>query len=225
MTLLDAESPRARRFLLPHERLVAEVRWHPVILTAPLLLLIGVTFGLGWLASMVSPDSPVLDAVGLILLGAALWFAWQVVEWWQERLIITDRRIMLATGVLTRKLAVMPLRKVTDMTYERTLLGRLFAHYGWGTFIMESAGQDQALHRISPLPHPDELYSRLSSEIFGDAGLYGPPPTVSADDLPDLDSEPVDEDDEPDASAPPTAPVEPAPADDRTMIIRRREDD
>ncbi|RJK98174.1 PH domain-containing protein [Vallicoccus soli] len=223
MVLLDAESSRARRFLLPHERLVAEVRWHPVRLTVPLLVLLGVAALMGWLASAVDAGSPVLDVAGVVLLVTALWFAWQVLEWWQERLIITDRRIMLGTGVLTRKLAVMPLRKVTDMTYERPLIGRLFAEYGWGTFVMESAGQDQALHRITPLPYPDVLYARLSSEIFGDAGMYGsPPPAEDAG-----DGTPVDEDDDapPGASELATEPGELTPADDRTMIVRRREDD
>ncbi len=222
MVLLDAESSRARRFLLPHERLVAEVRWHPVRLAGPLLVLLGVAGAAGAVAAAAPAGSVALDVAGVALLLAAAWFAWQVLEWWQERLIITDRRIMLGTGVLTRKLAVMPLRKVTDMTYERPLVGRLFAEYGWGTFVMESAGQDQALHRITPLPYPDVLYARLSSEIFGDAGMYGTPPPEDAG-----DGTPVDEDDdaEPGATEPATGPGELAPGDDRTLVVRRREDD
>jgi PH (Pleckstrin Homology) domain-containing protein len=87
-------------------------------------------------------------------------------------------------------LAVMPLAKVTDLTYERSPLGRLL---GYGTFIMESAGQDQALSRVDFLRSPDQLYQRLSQELFGPDqredgddprhGRYGPtqPAAATAD--------------------------------------------
>ena len=61
----------------------------------------------------------------------------------------------------------MPLTKVTDLTYERSPLGRLL---GYGTFIMESAGQDQALSRVDYLRSPDRLYQRLSQQMFGPGG-------------------------------------------------------
>jgi hypothetical protein len=70
----------------------------------------------------------------------------------------------------------MPLRKVTDLTFETPLIGRLFARYGWGTFIFESAGQDQALHRVPFVPRPAELYHKLSDEIFGEFGISGRKP-------------------------------------------------
>jgi hypothetical protein len=38
---------------------------------------------------------------------------------------------------------------------------------GYGVFIVESAGQDQALSRIAYLPHPDELYQQVSTLLFG----------------------------------------------------------
>lgn len=211
MVLLDAESARARRYLLRGERLVAEVRWHPVWLVRQAAYLLAVVTVGSWLAVQVPVDSPVLDVVGVVLIVAALWFAWQVGEWWNERLVVTDRRLILVTGLLTRKVAVMPLRKVTDMTYERPLIGRLFARYGWGTFIMESAGQDQALHRIAFLPYPEELYRRVSTTIFGDKGMYGSSGTEEEAPTPGRP-----------ASRRPTPAV---PREDPTVVIRRREED
>ena len=171
--LIDVGGSHARRYLLPTERLVAEVRWHPVWLARRALVPLIVGVIAGGLSTVLPGDNVLLDVAGIVLLVTLGWFAWQVTEWWNERLVMTDRRLMLVTGLLTRRIAVMPLRKVTDMTYERPLLGRLFARYGWGTFVLESAGQEQALHRIRFLPQPDELYVRISQEIFGDRGLYG----------------------------------------------------
>jgi hypothetical protein len=41
---------------------------------------------------------------------------------------------------------MMPLTKVTDLTFQRTLGGRIL---GYGTVIAESAGQNQAFERIN----------------------------------------------------------------------------
>jgi hypothetical protein len=59
---------------------------------------------------------------------------------------------------------MMPLMKVTDMSYERSVPGRLL---GYGRFVMESAGQDQALHEVNWVPQPDDHYRAICAEIFG----------------------------------------------------------
>jgi hypothetical protein len=60
----------------------------------------------------------------------------------------------------------MPLTNVTDLTYKRDPLGRLL---GYGEFVVESAGQDQALSNIKYLPRPDRLYLTLVDMMFGGA--------------------------------------------------------
>jgi protein-disulfide isomerase-like protein with CxxC motif len=74
---------------------------------------------------------------------------------------------MLAQGFLVIKIAMMPLAKVTDLTFERSLRGRIL---GYGTLIVESAGQIQALNRIDYIPRPEEVYEALSELVFGDKG-------------------------------------------------------
>jgi hypothetical protein len=73
---------------------------------------------------------------------------------------------------------MMPLVKVTDMSYNRSPLGRLL---GYGTFVMESAGQDQALRRVEWVPQPDQTYRAICAEIFGvdDGGRAPDGPQVS----------------------------------------------
>jgi membrane protein YdbS with pleckstrin-like domain len=92
-------------------------------------------------------------------------YAYQVMEWWVERLVVTDKRFVMTTGVFTTKVLMMPLSKVTDLTYERTAAGRML---GYGTTIVESAGQIQALNRIEYLPRPEEFYDTISELVFGD---------------------------------------------------------
>ena len=68
------------------------------------------------------------------------------------------------TACSHQKVAMMPLIKVTDMSYQRSVPGRIF---GYGRFVLESAGQDQALRQVDWVPHPDVTYRILCTEIFG----------------------------------------------------------
>jgi hypothetical protein len=77
--------------------------------------------------------------------------------------VVTDKRFVRTWGVFTRQVGMMPLTRVTDMRYERPALGRVF---GYGTFVLESAGQDQALHLIEFLPDPEELYREVCELLF-----------------------------------------------------------
>jgi membrane protein YdbS with pleckstrin-like domain len=117
-----------------------------------------------------------------LILAAPWWLAlfmilrmiWCVVDWHVDHLMITDKRLMKVSGIFFRKVQTMPLQKVTDLTYNRDPMGRLL---GYGEFIVESAGQDQALSKINFLPRPDRLYLTMCDMMFGDA----PAPSSSGD--------------------------------------------
>jgi hypothetical protein len=58
---------------------------------------------------------------------------------------------------------MMPLLKVTDMSYVRSIPGQFL---GYGKFVLESAGQDQALREVKWVPDPDQTYRDICAEIF-----------------------------------------------------------
>jgi uncharacterized membrane protein YdbT with pleckstrin-like domain len=92
-----------------------------------------------------------------------LYFLWQAINWAVDYFVVTSHRFILTTGLLNRKVAMMPLAKVTDMTFQRSFLGRIL---GYGTFILESAGQDQALSTVDFIPYPEQLYLEVCSLLF-----------------------------------------------------------
>src|SRR5689334_12890263 len=67
------------------------------------------------------------------------WVGFKVVDWWYDRFILTNKRVMVVSGIFTRNVAMMPLLRVTDMKYVQPPLGRLL---NYGNFELESAGQD-----------------------------------------------------------------------------------
>jgi uncharacterized membrane protein YdbT with pleckstrin-like domain len=112
------------------------------------------------------PDSPLLDNLAFFTALVAVGrFAILVALWWVERIVITNKRVMRSAGIITHKLGMMPLSKVTDLTYERPLAGRTL---GYGNLIIESAGQNQAFDRIDYIPQPEEIYEAISQLVFGE---------------------------------------------------------
>jgi membrane protein YdbS with pleckstrin-like domain len=159
-----AAGPRVQRYLLPSEQRVFAVRRHWIAVAPDVALflafLVGGLFGV-WLFR--NSQVPKTVAVFFIIF-SVLWLLWRIGDWYYEEIAVTNRRVLLITGILTRKVAIMPLIKVTDLTFEQTLQGRLL-HYG--TFIIESAGQDQALSRIDYLAHPLQRYRDVTALLFG----------------------------------------------------------
>ncbi|HET8601838.1 MAG TPA: PH domain-containing protein [Segeticoccus sp.] len=170
-----------RRYLLDGEHVITAVHQHWGKVAEPVLTALAALVVVLWL------DTVMPGNLGLIV--SVLWWAWlavvarmvwRLLEWRHDWFVATDKRLLLTYGLITQKVAMMPLKKVTDMTYNRSPLGRLL---GYGTFVMESAGQDQALHHINFIPRPDHTYRSICAEIFG------------VEDHDRVDTEPFEEDD------------------------------
>jgi uncharacterized membrane protein YdbT with pleckstrin-like domain len=153
------------KYLLPNEQQVITVRRHPAVLIGPSLLALA-----GLLAAAVL-SATILHSYGV--LAVVVWLAWlalfvrliwKAINWAVDFFVVTSHRILLTSGVLTRKVAMMPLTKVTDMSFQRSFAGRML---GYGEFIVESAGQDQALRTIDHIPYPEQLYLEVCGMLFG----------------------------------------------------------
>ena len=170
MTAVSAEGlHQVRRYLLPSERPVITTRRHWVVIVEPVL-----STGLGvaastWAADAIGDRFPFV--VNVLLLGTValvLRLLWKLFEYRRDWFVVTDERLLLTYGLVTRRVAIMPLTKVTDMSYNVTVPGRVL---GYGEFVFESAGQDQALHKVSYLGRSQELFAVLSNELFGEHGI------------------------------------------------------
>jgi uncharacterized membrane protein YdbT with pleckstrin-like domain len=159
----------AAKYLLPAEQPpVVATRRHWAVLIAPVLKALPVLALGGWLLT-VDPGNRGTATAGLLVVVAALGFlALRAGEWWRRHFIVTNRRVLLTSGIVVRTVALLPLRRITDLTWKETLLGQVL---GYGTFRFESAGQQQALSEITYLPQADVLYRRVSQLLFGTDGV------------------------------------------------------
>lgn len=90
--------------------------------------------------------------------------AFKTFEWSDEYFAVTSVRVLLVHGLAVRRVDMMPLKKITDLTLNRSLLGRML---GYGTVVLESAGQDQALSTVEYVPEPEAVYLEISAVAFG----------------------------------------------------------
>ena len=160
----DRVPPTVNRYLLPHEHQVISVHQHPAVLIMPIFwVLLGLAIA-GWLSNSVAHgNTGVLLVIWILWAILLLRLAWKILEWSLTYFVITSQRLLLARGFLVRRVDMMPLTKVTDMSFNRSTVGQLL---GFGEFIVESAGQDQALRHIEYLPYPEQLYLEVCSLIF-----------------------------------------------------------
>jgi hypothetical protein len=168
LTLEDLQRRRLeslRRYMVPGERVLTATHQHWSQLAEPVATTTAGLLLAAWLDTSLTREDAFLTNVlwwgWFILVGRMLWLFLERQHTW---FVSTDKRLLLSYGLLNQKVAMMPMAKVTDMSYNRSILGRLF---GYGTFVLESAGQEQALREITLVPRPDYIYRTICAVMFG----------------------------------------------------------
>jgi uncharacterized membrane protein YdbT with pleckstrin-like domain len=167
----DTVPAGVNKYLLPHERQVISVNQHPAVLIRPIFeVLVGLAIA-AWVSSSVAHGNNTAILVIWILWAALLVprLLWKIFDWLTNYFVITSQRLLLTQGFLTRRIKMIPLAKVTDMSFQRSAMGQLL---GYGRFIVESAGHDQAMRIIDLLPHPEQLYLEVCGLIFKEQEEY-----------------------------------------------------
>ena len=102
------------------------------------------------------------DVKAVLTIGAlAVAGLWIIVTWWQwasASFTITDQRVLLMSGVISRTTKVIALDRVQDVSTRQTVLGRIF---GYGTVEIDAAGASGAEvldHVPAPSDFRDEVF-------------------------------------------------------------------
>jgi uncharacterized membrane protein YdbT with pleckstrin-like domain len=172
----DRKVPRAvRDYLMPREQVVIIVRRHPVSFAWSIVLVSAALLGAGILsATLAAGNGPAQWVLWILFLAAFAYASFRYLDWRVTYFIVTSTRLILVTGLLTQSVGMLPLTKVTDMRLVRTLTGRSF---GYAQFVVESAGQDQALRTVDFVPYPISLYQEILGMIFPDPEQFSPRPS------------------------------------------------
>ncbi|WP_203579279.1 PH domain-containing protein [Microbacterium hibisci] len=160
--------PRIEKHLIADqgERVVDEVRKHWAATVSAVLELFG-----GIIVVLLSFSVPaqawwVPAVLGAAVVGHAVW---RFFEQHLDRFVITNMRVFRVHGILSQRIATMPLTRILDISVHKPVVGRIL---GYGHFVFESAAQEQGLRDIRYVGDPDRRGLTIQ-RVIQQAGLRG----------------------------------------------------
>jgi len=123
----------------------------------PLLLLVIFIFNLN---TGFVRDASSWITVALLVAWAA-WLVLKYFQWTMTYFVVTDRRVIYRTGVVSKRGVEIPLERINNINFHQRLIDRLI---GAGDLDIESAGRDGQSH-FDFVRHPDgvqhEIYRQM----------------------------------------------------------------
>lgn len=130
------------RLLTEDERVVLDLHPHGKALLVPVAVLLAVSAATGF-GLAATPDYE-YDRWARALIGVvavAVLVVFTVIpflRWRTTHFVVTDRRVLTRTGILSRHGRDVPLSRINDVTFSHTIVERVL---GCGTLVIESAGE------------------------------------------------------------------------------------
>lgn len=164
--------------LTRNEKVVRSIHPHWLTVLGPtlvgLLLVAAAVF-----AAWATPDDSRGNWIQWISVAVAVLIGVPVVivpflQWRTTHYVITDHRVMVRRGILSKTGKDITLSKITDVSFQQTFLDRVIRA---GTLNIESAG-DSADELLKNIPHSDEVQQLVNHLIDEDANgraerIYG----------------------------------------------------
>lgn len=169
LVIPDETPAEVYRYLLPSEELIITLRRHPsAVFPVVCLLAANVTVFALVAADIIPGSTAVLVILGLLFLLVCYFLYRSVNAWRKTYVVLTSARIIILG--LHRKLTVIPIGEADDMTFVRTLPGRIA---GYGSFRIKKPAPGRGPYKIRYLPYPEQLYLEVSGLNFPAGGIPG----------------------------------------------------
>jgi hypothetical protein len=167
---------RVDRMISPSEQIHLVTREHGVVLVRPFMraTLAILLFGGGAYELAGSPVPAVLRWAAAMLAGVVvaislLGLLRRVSRWNARRLVVTDRRVLLTSGLLARRVSAVPLHALDDLQIHVSGAGRILRY---GCIVANANGRRGPLFGLRRLPDPDLVFALLlglDDEVWDDA--------------------------------------------------------
>jgi hypothetical protein len=135
---------------------------------------------MGWIAVLIALI-PLFEVIRVLL------------DWLNERYIITNRRVMEVTGIINKHVRDSALEKVNDVDLKQSVVGRML---GYGT-VQIITGSDIGINRFHRISNPVRFKREMlnakehlqGSELAEELGAVGTPTPKQNAEIPDLIAE------------------------------------
>lgn len=146
------------------EQVVLHMHTHGKALIWPVVALIALSSALGVGIALLPPSTQPWGtwvAVGLFALLVIWLVLMPFLRWVTSTYTVTDRRIITRRGILHKTGHDLPLRRINNVNYARSLTDRIL---GCGTLVLETAaGQPLVLH---DLPRVERVHVTINNLLF-----------------------------------------------------------
>lgn len=144
------------------ERIIFSTRTHVKELVLPVIVLL-VTVALAGFLTSTTDRTWLLWVIWLVALAVvAVFSVWPFLVWLTATYTVTNRRLTTHRGVINRTGHDIPLSRISDVTYEKGLVDRIF---GCGTLRISDASDHGAVE-LPDVPRVEKLQLLLSNELF-----------------------------------------------------------
>jgi membrane protein YdbS with pleckstrin-like domain len=102
----------------------------------------------------------------IIAIVAIAWVVWLVLkyfQWTMTYFVVTSRRVIYRTGVISKKGVEIPLERINNINFHQRIIDRII---GAGDLDIESAGKDGQTH-FDFIRHPDGVQHEIYRQMEG----------------------------------------------------------
>ena len=146
----SAQRASIEEYQARNEFVLSVTRRHPVVLVSTVAVC-------AWVVTL-----GMANGIGVAVIPpAAVFLAWRIWRWRVACYVLTDQRLLFVDGIVYTRVRGLPLRRVLDASYRRSIAGRLF---GYGTIALTIEGQP-GLRMLRAISRPDALYFSIHNLI------------------------------------------------------------
>jgi hypothetical protein len=151
------------QYLIPSERRIVSVRFHPAVMLPSVLLQVADVIALALEAAAVIPgDTAALVSLAILFPVSCCILYLSYLAWLRNYMVLTNNRIILLKGYRKRRLTFILITEAEDMSFIRTLSEQFF---GYGSLIIRPAARRGHARRIGYVPYPEQMYLEICGQF------------------------------------------------------------
>ncbi len=146
------------------EKEVLHLRTHAKVLVLPAVVLVLVSIAAGMAFALPANFQPWLtwSIVAVCLLALVLWVLAPFLRWLTTTYTFTNRRIITRRGIINKSGHDLPLTRIVNVAYNRSLSDRIF---GCGTLVLTTAADEPVT--LEDIPDVERVHVMMTELLFG----------------------------------------------------------
>ncbi len=148
------------------EHVVIHTRTHVKAMLLPALAFVLIAAAVGVGAALIPREARPIGQLAIALLGVVL-LIWLVLipflRWRTTTYTITNRRLITRSGILNKVGKDLPLNRINEVSYERSLIDRML---GCGSLLLQTAAEDGTIV-LHDVPDVEHVNLEITQLLFG----------------------------------------------------------